>query len=42
MEIESEEEACQRGVPLAINRSRQEVESEGEQEGNLEGDEKGG
>ena len=42
MEIESEEEACQRGVPFAMNRSCQEVEPEGEEESNLEGHEHGG
>jgi len=42
MEIESKEKARQRGVPFAINWSRQEVESEGKEESELKGDEHGG
>ena len=42
MEIEPKEKARQRGVPFAINWSRQEVESEGEEESELKGDEQGG
>ena len=42
MEIESKEKARQRGVPFAINRSRQEVKSEGKEESELKGDEHGG
>ena len=42
MEIEPKEKTRQRGVPFAINRSRQEVESEGEEESELNGDEHGG
>jgi len=39
MEIEPKEKARQRGVPFTINRSRQEIESEGEEESELKGDE---